>query len=252
MVNLTVNGKSVSVPEDAVVLEAVRAAGVELPTLCHHDGLTPYGVCRLCMVSLGESHPSLIAACVHPVEEDIVVETDSPDAVSARRMTLEFLLNRCPSSDLIREMALREGVTECRFYDPGSGDEDELCVLCGLCVRVCREAIGANAISFIGRGIDRRVGSPFEVHSEACIGCGACAEICPTGAVKIEDLGNKRILHNWNTTIELQPCSECGEFLTPTPMGFVKDMLPESAEYWDLCPSCRQRATARQLLETSP
>jgi ferredoxin len=163
-------------------------------------------------------------------------------------MTLEFLLSRCPQSDLIQEMAANEGLITSRFSELESADSDELCMLCGLCVRVCREAIGANAISFIGRGVDRRVGSPFEVQSESCIGCVACTEICPTGAVKIEDRGNLRILHTWNTTIELQACPACGEFFSPQPMAFIKEMLPETAELWDLCPQCRQRTTARQLL----
>jgi bidirectional [NiFe] hydrogenase diaphorase subunit len=251
MVNLSVNGQPVSVPEEATVLDAIRAAGVELPTLCHHDGLTPYGVCRLCMVAITEPQQALIAACAHPAEEGLVLETHSPEAVSARRMTLEFLLSRCPQSDLIQEMASNEGLTVSRFSEPGSEESDELCMLCGLCVRVCWEAIGANAISFIGRGVDRRVGSPFEVQSESCIGCGACAEICPTGAVKIEDRGNLRILHNWNTTIELQACPACGEYFSPKPMAFIKEMLPETAESWSLCPQCRQHTTARQLLSAS-
>jgi bidirectional [NiFe] hydrogenase diaphorase subunit len=251
MVNLTVNGKVVSVPEDATVLQAVRVAGEELPTLCHHDGLTPYGVCRLCMVAVTEPYRALIAACAHPVEDGLVVETHEAEAISARRMTLEFLLSRCPGSDLIQKMAGDEGLTSSRFGEPQPEDADELCILCGLCVRVCWEAIGANAISFIGRGVDRKVGTPFDVHSEACIGCGACAEICPTGAIEIEDRGNLRYLHTWNTTIELRACLECGEYFAPEPMAFVQDQLPETAESWDLCPKCRQRTTARQLLTVS-
>ena len=248
MVNLIVNGQPVSMPEDATILHAVRVSGVELPTLCHHDGLTPYGVCRLCMVAVTEPQQALVAACSYPVEDGIVVETDAPEAVSARRMTLEFLLSRCPQSDVIQEMAAKEGLTFSRFGDPEQEKADELCILCGLCVRVCREAIGANAISFVGRGVDRRVGAPFEMQSEACIGCGACAEICPTVAVKIEDLGNKRFLHTWNTTIELQACPECGEFFSPEPMIILEEMFPEVAEAWRLCPKCRQRTTTRQWL----
>ncbi|MBN1146288.1 MAG: (2Fe-2S)-binding protein [Anaerolineales bacterium] len=248
MVNLTVNGKRVSVPAQATVLQAVRAAGETLPTLCHHDGLTPYGVCRLCMVAITEPRQALIASCVHPVEEGLVVETEAPEAVAARRLTLEFLLSRCPQSELIREMAAEQGLTGSRFGEPEPEKAAELCVLCGLCVRVCREAIGANAISFIGRGVQRKVGAPFEVHAEACIGCGACAEICPTGAVKIEDRGNKRYLHTWNTVVELQACSQCGEFFAPEPMAFIQESLPETAGSWRLCPQCRQRAAARQWL----
>ena len=249
MVNLTVNGQPVTVPDGATILHAVRTAGVELPTLCHHDGLAPYGACRLCMVAITEPCHDLVASCAYPVEEGLVVETDAPEAVTARRLALEFLLSRCPQSDVIQEMAASERVTTSRFGAPTPEQADELCMLCGLCVRVCREAIGAAAISFIGRGVERRVGTPFDVQSDACIGCGACAEICPTGAIQIEDRGNQRILHTWNTTIKLHACPDCGRFFAPEPMVFLEEMLPEVADLWIVCPECHQRRTARQWIE---
>jgi NADH dehydrogenase/NADH:ubiquinone oxidoreductase subunit G len=249
MVDLTVNGHPVTVADGTTVLQAVRAAGLELPTLCYHDGLAPYGACRLCMVMITEPRRELVASCVYPVEEGLVVETDAPEAVSARRMALEFLLSRCPQSDVIREMAAQEGMTISRFGAPPPERADELCVLCGLCVRVCREAIGAAAISFIERGVERRVGTPFDVHSEACIGCGACAGICPTDAIKIEDRGNKRILHTWNTTVELHTCPQCGRFFAPEPMAFLREVFPEVAGLWALCPECRRQRAARQWIE---
>jgi bidirectional [NiFe] hydrogenase diaphorase subunit len=252
MVKLTVNGCPVHVDDDATLLQAVRATGVELPTLCHHDALPPYGACRLCMVSITAPHHALVAACTYPVEEGLVVETEDPEAVAVRRLALEFLLSRCPQSDVIRELAAREGVTGSRFGEPPPQRADELCVLCGLCVRVCREVIGSAALCFIGRGTERRVGTPFEVHSEACIGCGACAEVCPTGAIKIEDRGDKRILYTWNTTVELHACPECGRFFAPEPTALLKEMLPEVAEVWSLCPECRRHRTARQWIEERP
>ncbi|MBC7249747.1 MAG: (2Fe-2S)-binding protein [Anaerolineae bacterium] len=249
MINLTVNEQPVTVPEGTTILQAVRAAGVELPTLCYHEGLAPYGACRLCMVTITAPHHGLVASCAYPAEEGLMVETHSPEAVSARRLALEFLLSRCPQSEVIRELAAQEGVTASRFGTPPPERAEELCVLCGLCVRVCREAIGAAAIGFIGRGMERRVGTPFEVQSEACIGCGACAEICPTNAIKIEDRGNERILHTWHTTVELHSCPECGRYFAPEPTGFLKDMFPEIENLWALCPECRRQRTARQWIE---
>ncbi|HET90734.1 MAG TPA: 4Fe-4S dicluster domain-containing protein [Chloroflexi bacterium] len=249
MIELTVNGNPIAVPEGTPLLEAVRAAGVELPTLCYHEGLAPYGACRLCMVLVASPHRELVASCVYPVEEGLAVETDAPEAVTARRLALEFLLSRCPQSAVIRELAAGEGVTASRFGAPPPEKADELCMLCGLCVRVCREAIGANAISFIGRGGERRVGAPFDVQSDACIGCGACAEVCPTGAIWIEDRGHQRILHNWNTTVELHPCPACGRFFAPEPTAFLKEVLPETAELWGMCPECLRQRAARQWIE---
>ena len=249
-VQLIVNGERVEVPEGSTVLQAVRAAGVELPTLCHHDALTPYGACRLCMVTIEKPHRALIASCAYPVEEGMVVRTDDPEAVAARRLALELLLSRCPQSDFIRELAAKEGVTQTRFGPPPPERAEELCVLCGLCVRVCREVIGAAAIGFIGRGMERKVGAPFDVQAEACVGCGACAEVCPTGAIEIEDRGDERILHTWNTVIKLRACAECGRFFAPEPLEFVKEGLPELEDLWNLCPECRRRRAARQWVET--
>jgi bidirectional [NiFe] hydrogenase diaphorase subunit len=246
MINLTVNGQPVTVPEDATLLQAVRAAGVDLPTLCYHEGLAPYGACRLCMVTITAPCHKVVASCHYPVEEGLVVETESPDAVAVRKLVLEFLLSRCPQSEHVRSLAASAGVADSRFGPPPADRADELCVLCGLCVRVCREAIGAAAISFIGRGAEREVGSPFKVQSDACIGCGACAEICPTGAVQMEDVGDKRILHTWNTTVTLHTCPECGGFFAPEPTAFLKEMLPEVAELWALCPQCRRKKALQQ------
>jgi len=202
------------------------------------------------MVSITDPRRALVASCTYPVEEDLTVETHSAEAVQARRLALEALMARCPRSDVIRGLAESEGVSASRFSLPSGEKADELCVLCGLCVRVCRDLIGACAIGFVGRGSERRVGPPFGVHAEACIGCGACAEVCPTGAIRMEDQGNQRILHAWRTHIALLRCPDCGRCFTPEPTRFLKEMFPEIETSWDLCPECRQRRTGRQWLST--
>lgn len=245
MVNLIVNGHSLSAPDDAMLLQAVRMAGADLPTLCYFEGLAPYGACRLCMVTVTAPRRSLVAACAYPVEEGLVVETDAPDAVATRRLALEFLLSRCPQSEVIQGLAARAGVTETRFGPAGKADE--LCVLCGLCVRVCRDLVGAAAIGFIGRGGKREVGAPFRVQAEACIGCGACAAVCPTGAVRIEDRDGQRVLHTWNTSVPLKPCPVCGRPFAPEPMAFLRSLAEAGPDLWGVCPACRRKAAAAQL-----
>jgi bidirectional [NiFe] hydrogenase diaphorase subunit len=246
MVNLIVNGRSLSVPDDATLLQAVRVAGVDLPTLCYFDGLAPYGACRLCMVTITAPRRALVASCSYPVEEGLMVETDAPDAVATRRLALEFLLSRCPRSDVIRALAGREGVTRSRFSAPPER-ADELCVLCGLCVRVCQDLVGAAAIGFMGRGAEREVGAPFHLQSEVCIGCGACAAVCPTGAVKIEDVDGQRVLRTWNTIVSLKPCPVCGRPFAPEPMAFLRGLVEVSEDLWGICPACRRKRAAAQL-----
>ena len=245
MPRLIIDSQVVDVPAGATVLHAIRAAGMTLSTLCYWEGLPPYGACRLCLVNQIQPRPEVFAACTYPAEEGMVVQTQGGRAGATRKLMLEFLLARCPSSQVIREIAAEAGVTQSRF--PPDGNPDELCVLCGLCVRICRDAVGAAAIGFTQRGADRKVDSPFHLQSEACIGCGACAAVCPTGAIFIEDISDQRILHTWNTTVPLQPCPRCGLPYTPDPMVFLKGQVEASEHLFGLCPTCRRKAAAEQI-----
>ena len=189
MIPVTIDGQSIEVEEGTTILRAANGLGIQIPALCHHPALEPYGACRLCTVEITYNGRSrLVTSCNYPIRWEIEVQTASDRVLKGRRMLAELLLARCPSSPEIREIAASMGVTEARF-EPGH--EDELCYLCGLCVRVCEELIGQSAISFVGRGVDREVGSPFFRFSEDCIACGACAFVCPTGAIKLEDITDK-------------------------------------------------------------
>ncbi len=175
----------------------------------------------------------------------MTIETQGPRAVAVRKMMLEFMLARCPTSNVIQSLAAEAGVTSTRFTS--DAPPDELCILCGLCVRVCRDLIGAAAIGFSGRGSARKVGSPFHLQADACIGCGACAAVCPTGAIEIEDVDGQRVLHTWNTRVPLKPCPECGQPFAPEPTIFLRELVTVSAELWGLCPACRRRQAAAQF-----
>jgi bidirectional [NiFe] hydrogenase diaphorase subunit len=244
MPTITIDDQTTAVPEGATVLQAIHQAGVHLPTLCYWEGLPPYGACRLCIVEVTSPKPQTIAACAYPAAEGMVIETNGPNATAIRKMMLEFMLARCPTSEVIRTLATEAGVTETRF--PVNEQPDELCILCGLCVRVCRDLVGAAAISFIGRGAEREVGTPFRVQSEACIGCGACAAVCPTGAVRMEDVNGQRVLHTWNTTVTLQPCPSCGRPFAPEPMAFLREYVEGSEHLWGFCPACRRKQVATE------
>jgi heterodisulfide reductase subunit A len=187
MIRVTIDGQPVEVEEGTTVLEAAQQLGIHIPTLCHHPALEPYGACRLCTVEITyDGRSRLVTSCNYPVRWEIEVETASEKVLKGRRLLAELLLARCPNVPEVQEFATSLEVTEVRF-EP----HDELCYLCGLCVRVCKELIGQSAISFVGRGVDREVGPPFLKFSDACIACGACAFVCPTGAIKLEDVTEK-------------------------------------------------------------
>jgi heterodisulfide reductase subunit A len=189
MIPVVIDGQSIQVEKETTILEAAQRLGIYVPTLCHHPALEPYGACRLCTVEITAGGRSrLVTACNYPIRWEMEVQTASDKVVKGRKLLAELLLARCPNAPEVQQLAASLGVTEARF-EPGVGDE--LCSLCGLCVRLCREIIGQSAISFVGRGVDRQVGTPFLKFSDDCIACGACAFICPTGAIKLEDITDK-------------------------------------------------------------
>ncbi|MBW2253919.1 MAG: (2Fe-2S)-binding protein [Deltaproteobacteria bacterium] len=175
MTTLTLNGLEVSVEDGMTLLEAATFMGFPIPTLCHMEGLSPYGACRLCMVEVGEGpQAKLVSACTYPAQEGLKVRTASTRVLKARRMVLELLLASCPQSKQIQDLASAHGVRQQRFRQ-----EYEDCILCGLCVRMCAEQMMAKAIGFRGRGRNRTVGTPFDMKSETCRLCGGCMQVCP-------------------------------------------------------------------------
>ena len=175
MIKLTLNGLQVSVEEGSTILEAAKFYGFPIPTLCHKEGLTPYGACRLCVVEIGEGPAAkLVSSCTYPVEEGVIVRTGSERVLRARKMIIELLLASCPQSKTIQDIASKYGVRQQRFRQ-----EYEDCILCGLCVRMCNEQMMAGAIGFRERGSKRSIGTPFDIQSDVCRLCGACMEVCP-------------------------------------------------------------------------
>jgi len=180
MVTLFMNGLKVSVEKGATLLEAAGFLGFPIPTLCHMEGLSPYGACRLCIVEIGEGpRAKLVSSCTYPVEEGLKVRTSSSRVLRARKMILELLLASCPQSKTIQDLASAHNVRRQRFRQ-----EYEDCILCGLCVRMCEEQMMAKAIGFRGRGQNRSLGTPFGMKSDVCRLCGGCMYICPACSLR--------------------------------------------------------------------
>jgi NADH dehydrogenase/NADH:ubiquinone oxidoreductase subunit G len=207
---VSVNGRKVTVSEDAYILDAAREAGAQIPTLCQFDGLEPWGGCRLCVVDMwrpgwDEDWFKMVTACNHPVEDGMRIFTETDRVVETRRVVLDLLLARCPETPLVQRMAAEHGISE-TSYLPNPEPTD--CILCGLCTRVC-DHIGVSAISSVNRGWGREIAPPFHQPPPDCIGCLACAEICPTDCIPYSD-GNvtRRI---WDRDFEMLRDPATGE-----------------------------------------
>ncbi len=217
MLTITINGFDYRVPAGTTILEAARSNGFYIPTLCYHEALEPFGSCRLCLVEVAagfEEGGTVTSSCTYPIEEEgLFVQTETPAVLQARKVNLGLLLARRPGVECLQELAHSWWVDISGL--PLLGDFNEACILCGRCVRVCREAIGKNAISFAFRGVERKVSAPFDQLPDDCIGCTACAHVCPTGAVKVAEENNYRLIEPWQSELELIACADCGVKVTP-------------------------------------
>lgn len=220
VLTLTVDGIEVAVPAGATLLDAVRAAGLELPTLCHLDGLTPVGACRLCMVELEDSG-RLQPACATAASEGLAIHTQTPQLQEFRRMAVELFFAEgnhvcafCVANGAceLQDVAVAVGMDHSRFpyqYPQRRVDashplfalDHHRCILCTRCVRVCDEIEGAHVWDVAGRGAACHIVAGLDQpwgEVEACTNCGKCVDVCPTGA----------LFHKDDTTAEKQPHRE--------------------------------------------
>lgn len=203
-VTLRIDDKEVRTREGKTVLEAAKEIGISIPTLCYHPALSAFGACRLCSVEITDKRgrKKIVTSCNYPVEQGLVVDTKSEKVTKTRKMLVELLAARCPKTRKVQELASAYGIQKPRLWIE---DEEEDCVLCGLCTRVCEELVGVSAINFANRGVKREVTAPYHSLSDDCIGCGACAIVCPTSS--------KRIRTNTYPTLEEDKREVENEFL---------------------------------------
>jgi formate dehydrogenase alpha subunit len=229
MLNLTINGKAIQVPKGTMLLDACRQAGADIPTFCYDPDLRLAGSCRMCVVE-AQGRRNLLAACVTPCENNLVIETESPDVVEARKVVLELLLARhklnchvCEKDGdcKLQDYCYRYGVEDSRYAGEGPhfGMEDpnpfierdyDKCIMCTRCVRACEEITGARAINVKDRGHHAKISTAFDgkLADSTCVFCGQCVMVCPVGALtskvaagKGKPAQNKKVL----TT-----CTYCG------------------------------------------
>ncbi len=201
MMNVTINGKKLAVPDGTTVLDAARRNHIFIPTLCDDPRMEPYGGCRLCLIQV-KGMPRPVTACTTPVTEGMEVDTTNEQIERLRRTVVELLLSDHPNDCMVceragdctlQELAYFYGLRSNRFYgerrqytkkdaNPFIERDMEKCILCGKCVRVCDEIEGFGAIDIAGRGFSAKISPPFE-HDLDCEFCGQCVSVCPTGAL---------------------------------------------------------------------
>ncbi|MEM0492388.1 MAG: 2Fe-2S iron-sulfur cluster-binding protein [Candidatus Thermoplasmatota archaeon] len=177
-VTLRIDDKIVQVEEGTTVLKAARKAGIEIPTLCYHDRLEPYGACRFCMVEIEKNNRRrLVASCCYPAEDGLIVKTKTENIDKIRKTLAELLLAVSPNGKHV-EIAKQYNIYTSRFKTVENPETP--CNLCGLCVRYCREIKKNNAACFVGRGTERSI-TLVPGASEYCLSCRECFNVCDAG-----------------------------------------------------------------------
>ena len=173
---LQIDGREVKAREGMTILEAAQSVGIFIPTLCHHEKLETYGACRICTVEVEtRGRTNLVAACLYPIEENLVVRTRSEKVDKIRKMLLELMLAYAPEAGALQDLAQEYGANEALFEK-----EPSFCILCGLCVRYCAEVKKKNAIGFVNNGARREVRFIPEIAFKECWKCKECFSLCPT------------------------------------------------------------------------
>lgn len=240
-IQFTLDGQTVRAERGETVLSVAKRHGIEIPALCHHDSVSPYGACRLCLVeAFWGKRSKLVTSCIYVPWEEERIETNTERVRRARKTVLELLLARCPDAEVIRELAREYGVEDPRFAPDRAAPGLERCILCGLCVRVCSEVVGANAIGYANRGGERVISTPFGKQAEECVGCGACVFVCPTGALSYEDVDGERLMKELKTRVPMVRCRACGSFFaTEKQIARIRERLNLPDELAEMCPRCR-------------
>ena len=175
-IHLQIDGRDVEAEEGMTILAAARSVGINIPTLCHHEALEPYGACRICVVEVDAGgRKGLGAACVRPVDQNMVVTTRNEQIDSIRKILVEQFLAHAPDSEVLLILAKEYGADKDRFEKQSS-----FCILCGLCVRYCAEVKKKNAIGFYDRGSTREIKFIPEIAAKECKDCKECFPLCPT------------------------------------------------------------------------
>ena len=250
MIQIQINDKRIETQEGKTVLQAARENGIHIPTLCYHPALKPSGSCRLCAVESisATGRSAILWACLLKVKEGMKVRTDTHAVQQARASAFERLVAMAPTSQHLRQMAAREGIDL-----PTAPDG---CIRCRLCIRVCKEIVGQEALR-----MEKQDGRSLVVPVPGrCIGCGTCANLCPTHAIRIIDQDGVRTIRIRDVDIghhPLERCEGCGKFYATEKhvalMASRTASHPQVKLHHHYCPNCAKLFSDRlEVIKKQP
>jgi bidirectional [NiFe] hydrogenase diaphorase subunit len=249
-VTIQMDTRQVAAAEGETVLETARKNGIHIPTLCYHPALKPSGSCKLCAVEVEnpDGHAITMLSCVLKVKAGMVIRTQGKMVQQARAKALTRLVQMAPQARRLQDLADREGIAL-----PPAPDG---CIRCRLCVRVCKEIIGQEALRM------DRIGGRLQVVPvpDRCIGCGTCANLCPTQVIKVIDEGQMRTVRTDDVIIGVHPlerCEGCGKYYATEKQVHLVEQRTEPHTHVKLrhhyCPACAKLFSDRlQIVQRHP
>ncbi|HSO10538.1 MAG TPA: 2Fe-2S iron-sulfur cluster-binding protein [Desulfoprunum sp.] len=250
MITIHINDQPVSVEPETTVLQAARSHGIAVPTLCHHPALKASGSCRICAVAVEKvtGEKTVMLSCLLKVKPGMRLWTQGAEVRQARTKALLKLNAMAPMSERIRHLAAQEGIEL-----PPAPDG---CIRCRLCVRVCKEIVGQEALR-MELVDDRQLVIP---DPDRCIGCGTCANICPTQAITVREDGGMRTISIRGAVFGRQPllrCQGCGKYYATEKQILLMEKRtaphPQVKEHHNYCANCAKLLSNRlQVLEKQP
>lgn len=250
MITIYINDQAVNAEPEMTALQAARSNGIHIPTLCHHPALKSSGSCKICAVAVEKlsGDKTIMLSCLLNVKPGMRLWTEGVEVRQARTKALLKLITMAPMSDRLRHLAEKEGIEL-----PPAPDG---CIRCRLCIRVCKEIIGKEALSM--QKIDGRqmvIPAP-----DRCIGCGTCANICPTQAITVAEDGGMRTVSIRGSVFGRHPlmrCQGCGKYYaTEKQIRLMEERTaphPQVKEHHNYCSNCAKLFSNRlQVLEKQP